>query len=154
MRYSIRTQLMKVLLLTLTPTYCVTPEASSSSFQGFIFPLFFVCLLYCNCDFWGREGNNVPWLRTSWELLQQKSSEQPEGLLVKTLLCSGLISILLESSWAFNKLASSRHLQWHQETALKWGISLNEIPCISWWSRTVALEFSGKSTDQECTMIL
>lgn len=33
------------------------------------FLLLFACLLYCNCDLWGREGDNVPWLRISWKWL-------------------------------------------------------------------------------------
>ena len=60
----------------------VPPLSWDSSFL-----LLFACLVYCNYDLWGREGDNVPWLRIPGSgLLQQKSSEQPEGLLVKTLL--------------------------------------------------------------------
>lgn len=40
----------------------VPPLSWDSSFL-----LLFACLFYCNCDLWGREGDSVPWLRTSWE---------------------------------------------------------------------------------------
>lgn len=86
-RYCIRTQMIKVLLLTLTPTCCVTPgkflPILETRLSSYFLPVFSTVTVTSGA---GKETMFLGWEHPGSGLLQQKSFEQPEGLLVKTLL--------------------------------------------------------------------
>lgn len=105
---------------------CNPRQVLPHSWDSF-FLLLFSCLFYCNCDLWGREGDNCSLVENILGVAYFNRSplSSQKACWWKHSCLPGLISILLGSSWALGNSACSRHPQWHQETALKWGISLN-----------------------------
>lgn len=122
----IRTQLGKVLLLTLTPTHCVSLGKflpfPGTHLSSYCLPVFSSVPVTSGA---GKKTMFLNWEHSGSVLLEQKSSEQPEVLLVKTLLSPWPQQHFARKQLSSWQLWCSRHPQWHQEMALKWGIFLN-----------------------------